>query len=293
MFSISDLQQLSGIKAHTIRMWEHRYNALRPHRSEGNTRYYDNSQLRRLLNIVSLMNNDHKVSELCAMPDAEIFKLVEKHSKDTLYIDEFFEHFVSQMIVAGIGYDEPYFEKLFSTCILRFGMKKTYKQVIYPLLMRVGLMWSKDTLPPAQEHFMTNIIRQKLAVAIDALPPPKTLEKTWLLFLPENEFHEIGLLFAHYLIRQAGKKVIYLGSNVPSESLNNAVKETKATHLLFFFVHHNDVEESRQYLSELAKSCKGRHIHVSGNQKLIQQLKTGKDIHWIQTIEQLELEILK
>ena len=247
----SELQQFSGIKAHTIRVWEHRYNALNPTRSEGNTRYYDNTQLRRLLSIVSLMESDYKVSELCSMTDGTLFKLLEEKQKSTSLSDGTNEYFVSQLIAAATSFDETHFEKIFSNCVLRLGMRNTYLKVIYPMLNRIGILWATGTLSPAYEHFSSNIIKQKLFSAIDSLPPAKSSRNSWLLFLPENEFHEIGLLFSHYLIRQAGKKVIYLGSNVPFETLIDAVEKITPGHLLFFLVHHNTPEYSQGYLDSL------------------------------------------
>jgi DNA-binding transcriptional MerR regulator len=291
-FSISQLQQFSGIKAHTIRIWEQRYKALKPNRSDGNTRYYDNSQLKRLLNIVSLLESDYKVSELCSMSDEKLFNLLGEQLKNSSISNEADQYFVSQLIAAGIGYDEPHFEKIFSTCLLRFGIKDTYIKVIYPMLARIGLMWSNDTIPPAQEHFISNILRQKLFSAIDSLPPAKSGQEPWLLFLPENEFHEIGLLFAHYLIRLSGRKVIYLGTNVPLDSLKTAVKDISPVHLLFFLVHHDMPTDSQKYLNTLNKSFGKTKIHLSGNPKLISQLKTVKEIDWIQSVKDLEKRLV-
>ena len=291
LFSISQLQQFSGIKAHTIRIWELRYNALQPSRSDGNTRYYDNSQLRRLLNIVSLLQSDYKVSELCSMPDKKLFNLLEEQLQNIPIANEADEYFISQLIAAGMGYDEAHFEKIFSTCLLRFGIRDTYIKVISPMMIRIGLLWSKGSIPPAQEHFISNIIRQKLFSAIDSLPPATTVKDSWLLFLPENEFHEIGLLFACYLIRLSGKKVIYLGANVPLDSLDATVKETSSAHLLLFLVHHNNPENTQKYFDILHKCSGNAKIHLSGNPKLISQLKTGKVIDWIQSVDGLKKQL--
>lgn len=287
-FSISQLQQFSGVKAHTIRMWEQRYNALTPNRSEGNTRYYDGSQLRRLLNIVSLMNGEYKLSELCAMSDDLLFKELRKAPQSSLGTDERNEYFIVQLIAAAINYDEAHFEKIFSGALLRLGLKDTYTKVIYPMLTRIGLMWTENSIPPAQEHFISNIIRQKLFTAIDSMPPAQSSKDSWILFLPENEFHEIGLLFAHYMIRQAGKKVIYLGNNVPSDTLELAVKDINPGNILLFMVHYNIPEDVQQYLDSLKKQFPKIRIHVSGNEKLISQLKSDKAFHWIRSAEELE-----
>lgn len=287
-FTISQLENYSGIKAHTIRAWEQRYNALSPERSEGNTRYYAGSQLKRLLIIVSLLDNEHKISELARMSDADLYKMLSERHNSIALDKSNNEYSVLQLIAAGMSYDEVYFEKIFSNCILRMGIRNAYVEVIYPMLIRLGQLWMNDTLSMSREHFITNIIRQKLFSAIDSLPPSKSNVDTWLLFLPEDEFHEIGLLFSHYLIRQAGKKVIYLGSSVPLEIVNDAVKEISPANLLLFLVHYRKQEETQAYINKLSKSFKKTTIHISGNEKLISSLSKEKNISWIRSIKELE-----
>ena len=272
-------------------MWEQRYGALKPNRSEGNTRYYDNTQLRRLLNIVSLMSGGYKVSELCSMADAKLFALLEEQLKKTAGKDEESEYFISQLIAAGVTFNETHFEKIFSNCVLRTGMKNTYIRVIYPLLARIGLMWATDKISPAYEHFVSNIIKQKLYTAIDSLPPAKSTSEIWLLFLPENEFHEMGLLFSHYLIRQAGQKVIYLGTNVPLDTLLQTKTEINPAHLLVFFVHHNETDELREYLAVLKNNFRNSKIHISGNSKLLERLKNGNAFDMMHSVADLERQL--
>lgn len=289
-FSISQLERFSGIKAHTIRIWEQRYHALQPNRTEGNTRYYDNEQLRRLLNIVSLSNMKYKVSELCAMPDQKLFKLVGEVKNETGNGTD--EYFVSQLIAAGMSYDVAYFDKIFSHCLRRYGMKDTYLKVIYPVLLRTGLLWGCDALVPANEHFISNLFRQKLFTAIDALPPPEPESDSWLLFLPENEFHEVGLLFSHYLVRLSGNKVIYLGSNIPLKSLINIGKGISYQNLLFFLVHNYLNEDIQEYLNELNDHFSGKKIYVAGDQKLLNQVKRAKNISFLSSVEDLEQSLV-
>lgn len=290
-FSISKLSQFSGIKPHTIRIWEQRYKALKPNRSEGNTRYYDNSQLQRLLNIVSLMDSDHKVSELCSMPDKKLFELLDEWHKNSVSNDPA-EYFVSQLIAAGLGYDEIHFEKILSHCLLRYGLKDTYLKVIYPMLNRIGLMWANECMPAANEHFISSILRQKLFTAIDSLPAAKSGSDTWLLFLPEDEFHEIGLLISNFLIRLSGRRVIYLGVNLPLLSLKVALKETMPDNLLLFLVHHDSPEDTQDYLAKLNDGFSGKKICVAGNLKLIDQLKSGDKIQFLPALEDLERKLL-
>jgi DNA-binding transcriptional MerR regulator len=151
-FSIADLQSFSGIKAHTIRIWEQRYNALQPYRSEGNTRYYNGKQLKRLLNIVSLMNEDHKISKLCSLPDEKLLKLM-KDETESFENKISYNYFISQLISSALLYNEAYFDKLFSNSILRFGIKNAYINIIHPVLARIGLWWAKDKLHPCTGTF--------------------------------------------------------------------------------------------------------------------------------------------
>lgn len=287
-YSIADLERLSGIKAHTIRIWEQRYNVLTPNRTAGNTRYYDDDQLRRLLNISSLSDSGIKISELVALSETEFNILLEKQQEQLINKeDSGVEFFISQMISAGLDYNEAAFDKHFSATLLRFGIKNAYVGVIHPMLVRIGLMWGKAELCTAQEHFVSNLIRQKILAATDGLPFPEANKQCWLLFLPQEEDHETGLLFANYLIRLSGQKTIYLGNRVPLQSLRNTALSIKFDHLLFLFVSNRPVKEAELYLKELGKIFKQSKIHIAGNPKLISQLTLTPKINWVQSVNDL------
>ncbi len=273
-------------------MWEQRYRALTPDRSEGNTRYYNNTQLRRLLNIVSLIDLDYKVSELCSMPDKKLFQLVDQHANNRELNGDQNGYFIAQLIKAGMSYDEAWFEKIFSHCALRLGIRNTYTKIIYPMLVRIGLMWASNTAIPAYEHFISNIIRKKLFTAIDALPPPTPEADSWLLFLPEDEFHEIGLLLSSYLIQLSGKKAIYLGANIPLTSLSSAISETTPSRLLSFFVHRDAPEDQQTYLETISNIFPSKKIYISVSLPLNDHLKTIKKFNWLHSVEDLERELL-
>lgn len=283
--TIAQLAQFSGIKPHTIRIWEQRYNALNPERSEGNTRIYSDLDLKRLLNIVSLMDS-YKISELCTMSDEGLHESIKKRydleGKGGLH------HFVPQLVSAGMDFNEALFQEILSHCFENFGAFQTYKEVIYPLLNRVGLMWSADMLPPAQEHFMCNLIRQKLFSEIDSLPVSSATNQKWLLFLPEDEYHEIGLLFASYILKHNGYQVVYLGTSVPLSTLSSAIKSVKPDFLLLFFVHHDFPENVVSYLSEVKNIFDKGIIYISGDEKLIRQLKLDRNVEWLENVDELE-----
>lgn len=289
-FSISQLAQYSGLKPHTIRIWEQRYNALQPSRSEGNTRYYDDNQLRRLLNIVTLSATGHKISDLCIMKDTQLFKLIQEHNIET----ESFQHgyYINRLVAAAMTFDEISFEKIFAHCLLRFSMQEVYIKIVYVLMQRMGMLWAADVIPPAKEHFVSNLLRQKFFTAIDALAAPKYHDQVWICFLPENEFHEVGLLFATYLIRLSGRRVIYLGSNLPWNSLSGAVKETKATHLLTFFVKKNTNEYYEEVFNLLKSSYPQKKVYIAGDPSSINSIKLPGNISWLSSPDELE-QVLK
>ncbi len=286
-FSISELSRYTGVKAHTIRIWEQRYNALQPERSDGNTRYYSGEQLRRLLNIVSLIDRGHKISELGRLSDSALFEAVSKFIEQEDFPENSPEYFITQMVSAGMTMDEVYFEKLFATCVVRFGLKQTYIQIIHPLLVRIGLMWSADAMPPSNEHFISNLIRQKLFSAIDALPPPKNSTDSWLLFLKEDEFHELGLLLANYLIRQASRPVIYLGPNVPFIALTETIHQVNPKNLLFFVVRKENPEDLQRYIEELSGIFSGSHIYFAADAELAGSLTFPAECSWLSSADQL------
>lgn len=283
-FTISQLSQFSGIKPHTIRIWEQRYQILRPQRSDGNTRTYNGADLKKLLNIVSLQESGYKISALGKLNDDDLTQLTTAlhHSKDNGL-----NHFVPQLLAAGMGYDAASFSEILSHCLIQFGTVRTYSDVIYPLINRVGLLWSADILPPAQEHFMSFLIRQKLLAQIDSLPMPDKKHGKWLLFLPEDEYHEIGLLLAHYLLLKSGRPVVYLGASVPLETVQTAIEHTNPENLLLFLVHYDFPQQTSSYLTRLSELF-GRQICVSGNKKLLGQLQYPENVEWIQTIEDFE-----
>ncbi|RNL52416.1 MerR family transcriptional regulator [Pedobacter jejuensis] len=290
-YSISDLEQLSGVQSHTIRIWEQRYNALKPTRTDGNTRLYDDIQLVRLLNIVSLNQSGLKISKICSLSDQDVDLLLEKEiqpaSNPTKY-----DYYVTQLIKFGLAYDETSFETLLSSCIGKSGILETYKNIIYPILVRLGLMWRKDNICPAQEHFLSNIIRRKIYTAIDFLTLKQTTAtKTWMLFLPEDEEHDVGLLFAQYILKASGHKVIYLGAKVPLDSVKRVIDDVKIDNVLFFMVKLRPLKTAQTYIDNLQEICGKIDIHLAGNMQTINQITTSSNIKKFNSLEEFENNI--
>jgi MerR family transcriptional regulator, light-induced transcriptional regulator len=214
-FTIKDLENLSGIKAHTIRIWEQRYTFLRPQRTATNIRYYSNQELKTLLNISLLNKYGYKISHINRMNNEElrekILTLSSSQAQQERIVNELIQHMID------LNIEE--FEQVIDNFILSRGVEKAITYIIFPFMERIGILWLTDHINPAQEHLITNIIRQKIIVGIENIVTPFDLKTKVLLFMPENEHHELGLLFLHYMLKSRGIKAIYLGANVPIADL--------------------------------------------------------------------------
>lgn len=291
-YSISDLAQLSGISVHNIRIWERRYGALKPSRTVGNTRYYDDEQLKRLLCIASLYHAGHKISRACTLDKETMSALLQEQIGHTTTEIHQFDSFILQIVHHGMAYNEARINELISVCFEINGVQETYKHVIYPILVRMGLMWLDESLCPSQEHFLSAIIRQKLLAAIDSLTPVLPAEDSgWLLFLPEDEDHDIGLLLASYLLRAAGQKVIYLGAKVPLYALANTAEATRPKNLLFFMTRARPAAEAQAYIDLLSVQFPASNILLSGNTKLMGSLDFPQGFTWLKNLQDFEQHI--
>jgi DNA-binding transcriptional MerR regulator len=210
-FTIKDLENLSGIKAHTIRIWEQRYSFLNPQRTETNIRYYSGDELKTVLNIALLNKYGFKISHIDKMSTAEMREKTLALNQAQAQIERMVNELISCMV--DMKLDE--FEMLLDGYIKSKGIEKIIPQIIFPFLERIGILWITNHINPAQEHLVTNIIRQKLIMGIETCHAPLVQKKTVLVFLPEGEHHELGILFTNYLFKSRGIKVIYLGANVP------------------------------------------------------------------------------
>lgn len=222
-FTIKDLENLSGIKAHTIRIWEQRYNFLKPQRTTTNIRYYSNEELKTILNIALLNKYGYKISHIDKMQPAEIQERILSFGDAKIIQERIINELVQQM--ADLDIDQ--FEKTLTQYITEKGIERTVVQIIFPFLEKIGILWQTGHINPVQEHLVTNIIRQKLIVGIETTVSTVKIDKTFLLFLPEGEHHELGLLFMYYLLKSRGAKTIYLGANVPVKDVQHVIDYKK------------------------------------------------------------------
>ena len=219
-FTIKDLENLTGVKAHTIRIWEQRYSFLKPQRTDTNIRFYNNHELKTILNIALLNKYGYKISHIDRMSEPEVRdKILSLGSSQAQQ-----ERILNELIRDMIEMNPDGFENSLDEYIRIRGIEKTISQIIFPFLERVGMLWITDHINPAQEHLVSNIIRQKLIVGTEGLNTHLNINKTVLLFLPESEYHELGLLFIQYLLKSRGIRSLYLGANVPLDDVEYVVK---------------------------------------------------------------------
>lgn len=226
-FTIKDLENLSGIKAHTIRIWEQRYSFLKPQRTDTNIRYYSNDQLKTVLNISLLNKYGFKISHIDRMSDGEIQEKI--LSLTNAQAQQ--ERIINEMIKCMMEMELGTFEEILNNYVHLRGIERTIVQIIFPFLERIGILWITNHINPAQEHLVSNIIRQKLIVGIETTVSHIKIDKTLLLFLPEGEHHELGLLFAWYLFKSRGVKVLYIGADAPLKDVEFVVKAKKPDYL--------------------------------------------------------------
>ena len=260
-YSIKDLEQLSGIKAHTLRVWEQRYNLLDPKRTDTNIRYYSDDDLRYLLNIAYLNRNGKKISHIAGMSAQEISDEVIGLADNNLEAD----NQTSALVISMVNLDESRFEKIIGTNALQFGLERTMIDIVYPFLKRIGILWQTGNINPAHEHFISSLIRQKLIVAIDGqMVAQHNDARKYVLYLPEGELHEISLLFAAYIVKSRYNKLIYLGQSLPQSDLESVCEFYKPDVIFTLLTNTPGSDEVASYTQNLVDKFPGVEIVVSG-----------------------------
>jgi len=259
-FTIKDLENLSGIKAHTIRIWEQRYQFLKPDRTDTNIRHYSNEELKKLLNIALLNKYGYKISHIDKMGEAEVkeklLSLTQTQAQQ--------ERLLNDLIQCMIDMDTDKLEHILDNYILARGIERTITQIIFPYMERIGVLWLTNHINPAQEHIVTNIIRQKLIVGIEGVNTSLKVNKTILLFLPEGEYHELGMLFMYYLLKSRGVSVIYLGANVPINDVEYVVKLKNPNYIYSHLTSIGQKFNFDKFLANITKKFTNTPVVISG-----------------------------
>ena len=269
VFTIKDVENLSGIKAHTIRIWEQRYSLLKPLRSDTNIRYYNNEELKTILNIALLNKYGYKISQIDRMSQVDMNEKILSLSQ----IEAQQERIINQLIQEMISLDMEAFEDTLDTCIQNRGIQETITQIIFYFLERIGILWHTRSINAAQEHLVINIIRRKLLVGIDAGISTDTSHAVAILFLPEGEYHELGLILVHYLLKIKGIQVLYIGTNIPLVDVAYVADIKKPA---FLYTHLTSVSNNfkfDKFLLEIHSLLSQFPIVVSG--KITQTYKKG------------------
>jgi DNA-binding transcriptional MerR regulator len=282
-FTIKDMENLCGIKAHTLRIWEQRYGLINPKRKDSNHRFYDNTDLKNLLRISHLYHRGLKISKIAKLQEKELIDLT-LNNEETKQAPDLLIH---QLMEAAIDLNEIRFEELLNKAIHENGIEQCTINIIYPYLEKVGILWMSDIAIPAQEHFSSCIIQRKLLTAIDAVPlPPEDKDNLCLLFTPEGEHHELPLLLIQFLMKKRGRHVIYAGANVPLHDLQYICKYKAVKELYFHLITYLHKDDPDEYVKELAQAFPHIRITVSGpSTKLI--TKQPENVTLITSLEKM------
>ena len=294
VFSIKDLENLSGIKAHTIRIWEKRYNVLEPMRSETNIRFYDIKSLQKLLSIVLLHNYGYKISKISSLSHEEFNKL----ANDIISEKSAKNHAISTFKVAMMNFDQALFFNTYNKLLSEKTFKEVFYSVFIPLMHELGFLWQTDTISPANEHFITFLIKQKLLINTEKVQTltPTNDDKVFVLFLPSNEVHELSIMYLNYEILLNGYQTIYLGESIPIDSL----LDLKRAFEKITFVSYFTVEPNQEILEDYIDEMHEKLIKNSDNEILILGRMTAqikdknkyKNIHVYNSIEELTTSYL-
>ena len=248
-FTIKDLENFSGIKSHTIRIWEKRYNLFQPKRTDFNIRYYDIESLQKLLNITILYNNGLKISKIADLTDAKIILLV----REIVFKKGIESQASISLKLSMLNFDENLFNQTYNSLITQKSFRLIFIDIFMPFMNEIGFLWQVSSITPAHEHFITHLIKQKIIINIDKIQllPQSKEAKNFVLFLPINEIHELGLLFLHFELLFHGHHSIYLGQSVPVENLKDLQKIYTNIHFVTYLTVEPSKDSVDEYLNEI------------------------------------------
>jgi len=291
-FTIKDLENLSGVKAHTIRIWEKRYHLLNPNRTETNIRYYNLDNLKKLLNVSFLYNEGYKISKIAALEDTEMSKIIQEMEPETAE-----KHAIQAFKTAMFDFDYGAFSNAYRALSKNKSFDAIFFDAFLPLLNEIGNLWQTGTIDPAHERFISEIIKQKLIVEIHSLREHSPLDKApkFALYLPYEEIHEIGLLYVNFALLSHGFNTIYLGNNIPMESLKHLLKHYHNLTFISYFTVKPDHETVTEYVKRFEKEIlvnKSMELWILGSKtREIASEKLPQNISIIQNLSALKNKI--
>lgn len=284
-YSIKDLENLSGVKAHTLRIWEKRYGIINPNRTDTNIRYYKDADLQKILNISLLNRKGYKISKIVEMSDEEITQKVGKYTE----VGSVFEDQLDSLMMSMFELDETKFNIILEHQIVSRGFEVTMNDVIYPLLDKLGVMWLAGSIKAVHENFVSNFIRRKTIIEIDKYQKQEqNIDNKCLIYLPENENHELSLLFLHYILVKNKAKVINLGAGVSLIDVLEARDIFKAKYIFTLFNDSFTESPLQPYLDELSKNAGDTTILISGFQTASQKIHLPDNIKVLNSIQDVK-----
>ena len=282
-YTIKDLENLTGVKAHTIRIWEQRYSFLKPQRTDTNIRYYNSEELKKILNIALLNKYGFKISHIDRMDEHDIRNKILALSQSEAQT----ERIINELVQFMIDLELDAFEDVLDTHIRARGIEKSISQIIFPFMERIGMLWLTDHINPAQEHLVTNIIRQKLIVGIESINSHVKVDATVLLFLPEGEYHELGLLYMNYLLRNRGISTLYLGANVPVDDVEYVLRLRNPDYL---YTHLTSVSHGfnfDKFLTQASRKLNEAPLIISGRLASAYEKKIPPRFHFKRSLPEV------
>jgi len=260
-FTLKDLESLTGINSDTIRIWERRYNILNPKLTVTGRKWYEDDDLKKLINISILNNKRIKISRIAKMSNKEIAD----YSTSLSELSKNSGNMISSLVIAMNSLDENSVNELIMKSVISRGFEGTFTKVLFPFLRKVGVMWYTGAINPATEHFVTGVFRQRISAAIDSLPPVNDINaKRILMFLPEGEFHELTLLFFSYVLKKKGHRILYLGQSTPFDSIIQAVALWKPEVVITGIHTELNLPDPGEYLRKLSENLKKQKIYAGG-----------------------------
>ena len=285
VYSINDIEKLCGIKAHTIRIWEKRYNIIQPRRTKTNIRYYLDNDLQKILNISLLNRNGYKISKIAKMSEVEMKNLASELSNISIQSDDNLD----TLMFAMLELDEYKFNKILDHNIESKGFEETMNQVIYPLMEKLSMMWIAGSIKSVHESFVSNAIKRKTIIAINKISIYNNPEaKKFLIYLPENESHELSLLFLHFMLKDIGFNVVNLGSQVPLIDVIDGHQISNAEFIITLFNDSFSEDPLQPYLKQLSKNIPDAMIIITGYQTAVQNIQLPKNVRLLNSIEEIK-----
>jgi len=260
-YTLADIEKLTGIMAGTIRIWERRYRIIKPHRTDTNRRWYDDEDLKRIISIAILNRSGLKISKIAVLTGLEIAGKVAQLTRESTDTDTQ----IDSLIVAMTEFNENAINNILMRSIINTEFEVTYETIVFPFLKRVGILWQTGSVDVGAEHFVSNIFRKRLICAIDSLPPgDKPDRKKVILYLPEDELHELGLLFYTFIIRKSGHEALYLGQSTPFNALEDLVERWQPDILITGALTGLPFTKPEEYLKRISSAFRDQKILVSG-----------------------------